>query len=116
MCGTYILIVVVVVVVLVFQSPTVKQLLIAVDKVTDWHQLGLFLGLEMSTLREVHQSFHAEGLPRMKCEVFERWLRTTPGASWEDLVTALEEMGENVVAGEVAVSYCGRPLTTGGHG
>ena len=98
------------------QSPTVKQLLIAANRVTDWHQLGLLLGLEMSTLREVYQNFHAEGVSRMKCEVFERWLRTTPGASWEELVTALEGMGENMVAREVAVRYCGRSLTTGGCG
>ena len=95
------------------QCPTVQQLLSAVNSVTDWHQLGLHLGLEMSTLREVYQSFHVEGVPRMKSEMFDRWLRSTPGASWEDLVTALEEMGEKVVTGEVALSYCGRPLPTG---
>ena len=32
------------------QCPTVKQLLRALRKVNDWHQLGLLLGLEMSTL------------------------------------------------------------------
>ena len=49
----------------------------------------------------------------MKSEMLDLWLRSTPGASWEELVTALEEMGEKVVAGEVAVSYCGRPFTAG---
>ena len=49
----------------------------------------------------------------MKSEMLDLWLRSTPSASWEELVTALEEMGESVVAGEVAVSYCGGPLTAG---
>ena len=85
----------------------------AVRSVSDWHQLGVRLGLEMSQLREVEQSYHVGGVSRMKSEMLDLWLRSTPSASWEELVTALEEMGESVVAGEVAVSYCGGPLTAG---
>ena len=85
----------------------------AVRNVSDWHQLGVKLGLEMSQLREIEQSYHVEGVSRMKSEMLDLWLRSTPSATWEELVIVLREMGESVVAGEVAVSYCGGPLTAG---
>ena len=77
----------------------------AVGGVTNWHQLGLYLGLEMSTLDEVDQSY--QEISRKKCEMFRRWLRTTPAASWEEIVSALKEMGEKRIAGEVEAKYCG---------
>ena len=82
--------------------------------VNDWHRFGIYLGLEMSTLRNIEHEFGSRGLHRIKAEMFDRWLITTPSASWEDLVIALEEMRERMVAHNVAASYCGRPLTTGG--
>ena len=60
-----------------------------VKSVSDWYQLGVRLGLDMSQLREVEQSYHVGGISQMKSEVLDLWLRSTPGASWEELVTAL---------------------------
>ena len=90
-----------------------QLLLTTVRSVSDWHQLGVRLGLEMSQLREIEQSYHTGGVSRMKSEMLSLWLKSTPGGSWDELVTALEEMGEKVLAREVAMSYCGRFFTTG---
>ena len=54
-----------------------------VKSVSDWYQLGVRLGLDMSQLREVEQSYHVGGISQMKSEVLDLWLRAVHlGRSW----------------------------------
>ena len=57
-----------------------QLLLNAIKGVYDWHQLGVRLGLEMSQLCEIEQSYHTGGVSLMKSEMMSLWLRNTP--SW----------------------------------
>ena len=72
-------------------------LLEAVSNVTDWHGLGRRLGLTMSQLRGIELTHRVDGLERMMAEMFDVWLKSSPNASWADLVTALRSMGEHRV-------------------
>ena len=43
------------------------------------------------------------------------WLKSSPNASWADLITALKTMNEHRVAGDIAARYsaAGQSLTAG---
>ena len=80
-------------------------LLEAVSNVTDWHGLGLKLSLTVNQLREMELTHPREGPSRLKAEMFNVWLKSSPNASWTDLITALEAMGEDRVASNVRAAY-----------
>ena len=80
-------------------------LLEAVSNVTDWHGLGLKLGLTMSQLRGIELTHPRDGPGRLKAEMFDVWLKSSPNASWADLITALEAMGMDRVASNVRAAY-----------
>jgi len=71
-------------------------------EVVDWHQLGIQLGIPPHLLAEI-QANHAQN-QRRKTETFDLWLRRTPNASWEHVVKALRQIGENRVAENIAKS------------
>ena len=80
-------------------------LLEAVSSVTDWHGLGRRLGLTMSQLRGIELTYHMHGPDRLKAEMFDAWLKSSPDASWTDLITALRAMGLDSVASNVRAVY-----------
>ena len=76
-------------------------LLEAFSSVTDWHGLGRQLGLTMSQLRSIEVSCRVDGLDRLKAEMFDVWLKSSPNAFWTNLITALRAMGEERVASDI---------------
>ena len=86
--------------------PTVKQLIKAVASVGNWRVLGLYLGLDMTDLNDVHTTHHVEGLETLKMAMFDKWLKKCPSASWDDVIEALTDMGEVTAADQVKA---GRP-------
>ena len=71
--------------------------------VTDWHQLGIKLGLEMHELEKIERDYR--GIHRQMLQTLKLWLQNTPDASWLNVVSALEEMGENRVAANIRRKY-----------
>ena len=69
----------------------------------DWYRLGLNLGLETSELNKVQQDYH--GSDQQMLQTLDLWLRRTPDASWLNVVSALETMGENRVATNIRQKY-----------
>ena len=86
---------------------TVNQLVVAVNTVTDWHGLGLQLGLAMSQLEQIEQHIvcQMQGPSRLMAEMLNVWLKSSPTASWADLITALKAIGQNKVANDVKAAY-----------
>ena len=64
--------------------------------VVDWYQLGLNLGLPKHELTKIERDY--QGNDRRRLEMLDKWLRCTPNATWRDVASALEQMGENSVA------------------
>lgn len=89
---------------------SVKLLVEVVSDVTDWHSLGLQLNLTMSQLKDIHMTYNAYGVGRLKAEMLDLWLRSSPSASWAELIAGLTAMGEVTVANKIAARY---PLTKG---
>ena len=85
-------------------SLSVKNLVTACKRITDWHTLGLQLDLTMDQLHNIQITYHMHGLDRLKAEMFNVWLKSSPSASWSDLITALRAMGEDSVASDIAAT------------
>ena len=84
---------------------TVKHLVTACKRVSDWHTLGLQLDLTMEQLDDLHTTYHGYRTDRLKAEMFNVWLKRFPNASWTDLITALRAMGEEGVASDIEAEH-----------
>ena len=71
--------------------------------VTDWHKLGIHLGLETYELIQIERDH--QGNDRQKREMLDLWLRRKPDAGWRDVVSALKVMEENTVAERIHENY-----------
>ena len=74
--------------------------------VIDWFSLGLNLGLQKHELTKIEHDY--QGNDRRRVEMLDLWLHRTPNATWEDVVRALQQMGENVVAENIREKYIRR--------
>ena len=79
----------------------VKNLSSELTTITDWYQLGVYLNLQTHELDKIQQDHAHQGNDRQRLEMLALWLRCTLNASWEDVVSALQQMGENRVAENV---------------
>ena len=82
----------------------VKNLSSELSGIFNWYQLGIKLGLQPSQLRQIEQEFPTD-IDRCKTEVVDLWLRNTPGASWEHVITALGEMRDLATAERIELKY-----------
>ena len=86
-------------------KPDIRNLSNALKEVCNWYQLGIQLGVPTSELRKVEDEYQRSD--RRKSETLDTWLQQTPSASWSDVVSALQQMGENTVAESVRQKYIG---------
>ena len=84
------------------KKPELKDLLIAVKDIVNWHDLGLHLDLPESKLASIATHPDIEGHRRM---MLSEWLQFDPEASWEKLATALSKIGKNAIAANVRREY-----------
>ena len=71
--------------------------------VIDWFSLGINLGLQKHELTKIERDY--QGNDRRRVEMLYLWLQRTPNATWEDVVRALQQMGENAVAENIREKY-----------
>ena len=81
-------------------------------QVSNWYRLGLSLGLNPYNLDVINRD-HWGDTESQTCKMFDRWLKTQPDASYEQLIKALHEVGDESVAnslckkyGKYIVSFC----------
>ena len=75
------------------ERPKMLELATVPIQPAQWYTLGLALGLEEGVLNstEVDQS-HKH--PKYKQAMFRKWLESTPNVSWNDVIKALDQIGE----------------------
>ena len=89
--------------------PRLQHIVIAVkDIATEWHDLGLQLGLPESILKLIGSSPDIEGHLRM---MVSKWLDYDPEASWDKLANALNTIGKNTIAANIRSKYVGAAAT-----
>ena len=86
----------------------VKNLSSELTTITNWYQLGLYLNLQTHDLSKIQQDHAHHGNDRQMLEMLSLWLRRTPNATWEDVVNALQQMGENRVAENIRQKHLRR--------
>ena len=75
----------------------------ALKEVSDWHKLGVLLGIPPSELRKIEQDY--QGSDRRKTETLDLWLCNTPSATWSTVESALQEMNQHTVAETIHQKY-----------
>ena len=69
-----------------------------------WHDLGLELKVINNDLREIEVD-HQHNVNTCCRMMFQKWLEGTPDASWEQLVSALSNIGLNTAANAIRTQY-----------
>ena len=77
-------------------QPELKEIQNEFGEVTEWHQLGLQLGVPHAKLKEIENDYPQN--QRRKVEVLDWWCRNTAEVTWIKLAKAVEEMGYTVLA------------------
>ena len=77
--------------------------------VNNYYQLGINLGLDDITLKEIERDFRSTW--EKKNEVFQKWKSAKSDASIKDLLKALKEMKENRIADNIEQQFCGESQT-----
>ena len=71
----------------------------------DWYSLGVALRVPPSKLKEIRQSAPQEGIQYWRIELLQYWLDSTPSASWRDIITALEKIGQHTLSARLREKY-----------
>ena len=72
----------------------------------------MYLRVPKSKLTDIEKRYQqSEGLDRCKEEVLYAWLQRTPGASWKELINAIRQIDEEVLATRLEDKYC-QPSST----
>ena len=87
----------------------VKNLSSELTTITNWYQLGVYLNLQTHELDKIQQDHAHQGNDRQRMEMLDLWLRHTPNATWDNVVSALQQMRENRVAENVRQKHNRRP-------
>ena len=71
---------------------------------TEWHELGPVLVDSYSVIREIEANYRND--VSTCCRImFEKWLDMKPGASWDELVTALNNIEMKTAADFISKQF-----------
>ena len=73
-------------------------------RVSDWNRLGLALELDPYDL-DIIEKDHQGDRRRQTLKMFQLWLNSKPDASYEQLIKALHEVGDEAVASSLCTKY-----------
>ena len=71
----------------------------------DWYSLGVALRIHPNKLQEIQKSSPQEGIQRWRIDLLQYWLNSTPDASWNDIVVALESIGHHTLSARLQHKY-----------
>ena len=74
--------------------PTVESLIQELKNVEDWFDLGLILKVPKGRLTSFQSDDSTTGSGGPMAKMLEYWLVKNPGATWQDLIDALEKMDD----------------------
>ena len=73
-------------------------------QVSNWNRLGLALLLNLYDLDIIEKDYQGDAR-KQTCKMFELWLKRKPDASYEQLIKALCEVGDETVANILCEKY-----------
>ena len=82
------------------------DLIRALREVTGWMQLGILLRVPKPALDKIYSQCHTQGEDMCKIEMLSTWLNSrTEVPTWDEVVSAVSEMGNKRVASRIASKY-----------
>ena len=86
-------------------KPTDCELDTQLNTLVQWERFGIHLpGITETDLQKI-QSNNPMNVVRQKLALFGTWLRRYPSASWDDVILALEKVGEIYLAEQIKTKY-----------
>ena len=85
--------------------PTLQRLLEELKDVDNWFVLGIFLGIPVKQLQKIESSYRQGEVERCKIDMLQYWLDNNVTPSWKDVVRALEQTNQLVLAETVKHKY-----------
>ena len=82
----------------------ISEVVSLLKEVTELEELGVHLGLSLSTIKEIG-SIRGE-LSEKRIKLISRWLQSDPHASWAKLAKALLKLNYRVLASRIHQQYC----------
>ena len=76
-----------------------QEVVSELTEVTEWHHLGVQLGVPAATLRTIESNYPHDA-KRRKTEVLIWWCDNAPVISWEKLAQAVEAVGGHAAVAE----------------
>ena len=78
----------------------VKELNEALTDLANWERFAIHLpGINLTDTNKITKEFNC--VDRQKLELFDLWLSRYPSASWDDVISALKEIGEDRIARDI---------------
>lgn len=77
-----------------YTVPTLRELVIELNEVFDWYELGISLNVPIWELKKIKQL--NGGVERYKIELFDFWLRNAETTTWETIICAVRELNQNL--------------------
>ena len=75
-----------------------------IDIATKWHELGPVLVDSYSVIKQIEAN-HRNDVSACCRIMFEKWLDMKPGASWDELVTALNDIAMKAAADFISKQF-----------
>ena len=86
-----------------YSVPTLSQLSAALRDLKNWYLLGLQLKLSTDTLDSIEKTH--DGSDRQCIKMVQHWISSSKNPTWQDVHEALRNIGESVIAAEIASKY-----------
>ena len=83
--------------------PTLSQLSAELRDFKNWYLLGLQLNLSTDTLDSIEKAH--DGVDRQCIKMVQHWISSSNSPTWGDVHKALRNIGESVIAAEIASKY-----------
>ena len=93
-----------------YNVPTLSQLSAELRDFKKWYLLGLQLNLGTDTLDSIEKAH--DGSDRQCIKMVQHWISSSNNPTWEDVHEALRNIGESVIAAEIASKYNIQPSVT----
>ena len=93
-----------------YSVPTLSQLSAELRDLKKWYLLGLQLNLSTDTLDSIEKTH--DGSDRQCIKMVQHWISSSNKPTWRDVHEALRNIGESVIAAEIASKYNIQPSIT----
>ena len=91
-------------------TPTLSQLSTELRDFENWYLLGLLLNISKDILDSIKRTHNTS--VRCCIAMFQHWINNSKNPSWNAIHEALRNIGESVIAAEIASKYNIQPSTT----